>query len=61
MISKWTTHINIQYSDFLTTNSFYLPKQHRVTGLCNGDAMYFLWDKNWILVCYLGGLRASKD
>jgi hypothetical protein len=45
----------------LTMNSFYLPKQHRVMGLCNGDAVYFLWDKNWILICYLGELHASKD
>jgi hypothetical protein len=26
----------------LTMNRFYLPKQHRVRGLCYGDAVYFL-------------------
>jgi hypothetical protein len=31
------------------SNSDYFPKQHSPVGLCNGDAMCFLWGTNWIL------------
>lgn len=38
----------------------YFPKHHRPVGLCNGDTLCFMWDKNRIFKYYLDELYASE-
>jgi hypothetical protein len=38
---------------FLTINSDFFLKQHKVVGRCSGDVMIFLWSTNWIIYIYI--------
>jgi hypothetical protein len=48
----WIFHTDYNYVvDVILTMIF--PKQHYHIGLCNDDAIYFLWDKRWIYIAYI--------